>query len=48
VSEHKGYKITDQYQTYFVTFTIVGWVDLFTRLECRSILIEPRCLKSAT
>ena len=40
MSEHKGYKIKDQYQTYFVTLTIVGWVDLFTRFECRNILIE--------
>jgi REP element-mobilizing transposase RayT len=40
MSNHKGYQITDQYQTYFVTFTIVGWVDVFTRLECRNILIE--------
>ena len=25
---------------YFLTFTVVGWVDLFTRKECRDILIE--------
>jgi putative transposase len=36
----KGYVIGDQYETYFLTFTIVGWVDLFTRNECRDIIID--------
>ena len=35
-----GYRITDQYATYFLTFTVVGWVDLFTRKKCRQILID--------
>ncbi|MEO6130901.1 MAG: transposase [Saprospiraceae bacterium] len=35
-----GYRITDQYATYFMTFTIVGWVDLFTRKACVQILID--------
>lgn len=35
-----GYKITDQYATYFMTFTIVGWVDVFTRKQCCQILID--------
>ena len=26
-----GYKIRDQYGLYFMTFTIVGWIDLFSR-----------------
>ncbi|MEO5905449.1 MAG: transposase [Saprospiraceae bacterium] len=34
-----GYRIRDQYLTYFVTFTVVGWVDLFTRRQCRDIII---------
>jgi len=34
-----GYKIRDQYSTYFITLTVVGWVDLFTRKECKEILI---------
>ena len=38
--EPKGYKIIDQYATYFLTFTVVGWVDLFTRKECRDIIIQ--------
>lgn len=39
-SNRGGYNIDDQYGTYFVTFTVVGWVDLFTRLECRHIIIS--------
>ncbi len=35
-----GYKITDQYAMYYMTFTVVGWVDLFTRQECARILID--------
>ena len=35
-----GYKITDQYAIYFLTFTLVGWVDLFTRKQCSQILID--------
>jgi len=40
MKEVKGYKITDQYGCYFVTFTIVGWVDIFTRKECKDIVIS--------
>jgi pullulanase/glycogen debranching enzyme len=35
-----GYKITDQYAMYFLTFTVVGWVDVFTRKETRQIIID--------
>ena len=35
-----GYKIADQFATYFLTFTLVGWVDLFTRRQCCQILID--------
>ena len=35
-----GYNIDDPYGIYFTTFTVVGWVDLFTRKECQDILIE--------
>lgn len=34
------YKIFDQDRLYFVTFAVVGWVDVFTRREYRDILIE--------
>jgi len=35
-----GYKIRDQYATYYMTFTAVGWVDIFTRKACSQILID--------
>jgi putative transposase len=35
-----GYRIRDQFETHFVTFTVVGWADLFTRKGCRDILID--------
>ena len=35
-----GYKITDQGATYFVSFAVVSWVDVFSRKEYRDILIE--------
>lgn len=34
------YKILDQGKIYYVTFTVVQWVDLFTRNEYRKIIIE--------
>lgn len=37
---NKGYVISDQYATYFLTFTIVGWVDIFTRKEIKYIVID--------
>jgi REP element-mobilizing transposase RayT len=38
--DERGYRITDQFGLYFMTFTVVGWVDLFTRKECSQILID--------
>ena len=35
-----GFKISDQSKTYFLTFQIVGWVDLFTRKIYRDIVID--------
>jgi REP element-mobilizing transposase RayT len=40
MSERNGYHIVDQYGVYFVTFTIVGWVDVFSRKECKQIIID--------
>ncbi len=34
------YKFHDPDGTYFVTFSVVGWVDVFTRNEYRNILID--------
>ena len=39
-TESKGYRIDDQYGVYFVTFTVVGWVDVFTRKECKHIIVD--------
>jgi putative transposase len=36
----RAYKISDQDKPYFVTFTIVNWVDLFTRKDYCDILLE--------
>ncbi len=35
-----GYKFFDQGGVYFVSFAVVGWVDVFTRKEYRDIVIE--------
>ncbi len=35
-----GYKITEGEGLYFLTFQIVGWVDIFTRKAYRDIAIE--------
>ncbi len=40
LSGRKGYHISDQYATYFVTFTVVGWVDLFSRRQCKDIFMD--------
>src|SRR5690606_31943749 len=33
-------EIKDQYGTYFLTLTVTGWVDLFTRAKCRNIILK--------
>ena len=38
--ERTGYNIDDQYGTYFMTFTFVGWVDLLTRVELKDKVVE--------
>ena len=35
-----GYKIRDQASTHFLTFTVVGWIDIFSRKTYRDILID--------
>ena len=35
-----GYNITDQLATYFLTFTVCGWIDLFTRKVYKDILMD--------
>jgi REP element-mobilizing transposase RayT len=43
-----GYNIEDQYSLYFLTFTVVGWIDIFTRKECKDIVIDSLkyCIKN--
>jgi putative transposase len=36
----KGYIIHDQQAVYFLTFTVVGWIDIFTRQAYNDIMIE--------
>lgn len=35
-----GYKIRNQDATHFLTFTIAGWVDIFSRQRYRDIVLE--------
>src|SRR5688572_2648760 len=36
----RKYKIRDQNKLYFVTFTVVQWLDVFTRQEYRDIFLD--------
>ena len=36
----EGYKIHDQAATHFLTFSIMGWIDIFSRQRYRDIIIE--------
>ena len=36
----KAYQIDDQKEAYYMTFTVVGWADVFTRQIYRDIIIE--------
>src|SRR6185312_6251433 len=36
----KGYIIHDQQSTCYLTFTVVGWIDIFSRQSYRDIFIE--------
>ena len=35
-----GYKIRDQSATHFLTFSIMGWIDIFSRQRYRDLVIE--------
>lgn len=35
-----GYQIEEQFELYFLTFTIVDWVDIFTRKSYKDIIID--------
>lgn len=36
----KGYIIHNQQAIYYMTFTVVGWIDVFSRMSYRDIFIE--------
>lgn len=36
----EGYKIRDQAATHFLTFSIMGWIDIFTRQRYRDIILS--------
>jgi len=38
--QETGYKIRDQFAIYFVTFTIVYWIDMLSRRKIRDLLVE--------
>ncbi len=35
-----GYRIKEQGEVYFLTLQIVGWIDLFSRIDYRNIVID--------
>ncbi len=37
---YKAYQINDQSRSYFLTFQVVGWADIFTRQVYRDIVID--------
>jgi putative transposase len=36
----RNYKFRDQECLYFVTFTVVNWIDVFTRREYKDIVVD--------
>jgi hypothetical protein len=36
----RNYKIRDQNKLYFVTFTVVQWLDVFIRKEYKDIFLD--------
>lgn len=36
----RPYTIQNQYHPYFITITVVGWIDIFTRYQCIQIIIN--------
>jgi len=36
----RNYKINDQEKAYFVTFTVINWIDVFIRNEYRTIFMD--------
>lgn len=34
------YAIKDQQKMYFITFTVVGWIDVFVRMRYKEIIVN--------
>lgn len=34
------YKVTDKDGVYFITTTVVGWIDVFTRKQLADVVVE--------
>jgi len=34
------YKITNNDKAYFITSTVIGWIDLFTRINLKDVIVE--------
>lgn len=43
----RNYKIRNQERLYFVTFTVVRWIDVFTRAEYKDVIVDSlkHCIK---
>ena len=35
-----GYKIRDQYAVHFITFSVIEWIDVFTRKDYANIIVD--------
>ena len=35
-----GYKIRNKEEIQFITFAVVGWIDVFTRKQYRDIVLD--------
>lgn len=40
VDFREGYKIREQSATHFLTFSVVGWIDIFSRQRYRDIILD--------
>jgi putative transposase len=40
-------KFDDQKKLYYITFAVVGWIDLFTRNEYKQILLDSRYIAAS-
>ena len=38
-----GYQINEQDGLYYLTFQVVEWVDIFTKLAIKDIFVETPC-----